>query len=221
MEEARRLLQARNDTESQPHFNLALARVYMNGADPKLGTRTWQEVMEHILEKKSGETHRRWEVAIKDKNFDFIRNLPVAETIKTTQPNSFGEFLKCGTARRDQRTVCYAAQASGRPRPPLDPACSAAQTARSSRAVISIVPQERWASVCGSAAALRCGFVALDTPLRLRSTFPAADRRPKPQRDLSHAIRDNLAFRSIDSHMREPNAAFGSSNLHSIFPASH
>src|SRR5882724_5737199 len=40
-EEARRLLQARNDTESQPHFNLALARVYMNGADPKLGTRTF------------------------------------------------------------------------------------------------------------------------------------------------------------------------------------
>src|SRR6266446_740703 len=50
--EAQGLLQARNDTESQPHFNLALARVYMNGADPKLGTRTWQEVMEHILTKK-------------------------------------------------------------------------------------------------------------------------------------------------------------------------
>ena len=34
--EAERLLQAHNDTESQPHFNLALARVYINGADPKL-----------------------------------------------------------------------------------------------------------------------------------------------------------------------------------------
>ena len=48
-DEARRLLQGHNEAESQPHFNLALARVYMNGADPKLGTRTWQEVMEHIL----------------------------------------------------------------------------------------------------------------------------------------------------------------------------
>ena len=38
--EAQRLLQARNDSENQPHFNLALARVYMNGSDPKLGTRT-------------------------------------------------------------------------------------------------------------------------------------------------------------------------------------
>jgi hypothetical protein len=41
-DEAQRLLAAHNDTEAQPHFNLALARVYMNGADPKLGTRTWQ-----------------------------------------------------------------------------------------------------------------------------------------------------------------------------------
>ena len=67
--EAQRLLQARNDSESQPHFNLALARVYMNGSDPKLGTRTWQEVMEQIVERKTDETRRRWDVAIKDKNF--------------------------------------------------------------------------------------------------------------------------------------------------------
>jgi hypothetical protein len=87
--EAQRLLQAYNDTENQPHFNLALARVYMNGADSKLGTRTWQEVMKHILEKKTGETHRRWEVAIKDKNFDCIRNLPVAET----RPEHFDRAL--------------------------------------------------------------------------------------------------------------------------------
>jgi hypothetical protein len=51
-DEAQRLLQARNDAASQPHFNLALARVYINGADPRLGTRTWQEVMDHIVERK-------------------------------------------------------------------------------------------------------------------------------------------------------------------------
>ncbi len=78
--EAQRLLQARNESESQPHFNLSLARVYLNGADPKLATRTWQEVMEHIVAKKTDETRRRWEVAIKDKNFDCIRKLVVAET---------------------------------------------------------------------------------------------------------------------------------------------
>lgn len=90
LEEARRLLQAQNDVERQPHFNLALARVYMNGVDPKLGTRTWQEVMEHILEKKTGETQRRWRVAIRDKNFECIRNRAVAET----RPEHFDQALE-------------------------------------------------------------------------------------------------------------------------------
>ena len=57
--EAQRILQAHNESEVQPHFNLSLARVYMNGADPKLGTRTWQEVMEHIVAKKTDATRVR------------------------------------------------------------------------------------------------------------------------------------------------------------------
>jgi hypothetical protein len=91
-DEAQRLLAAHNDTEAQPHFNRALARVYMNGADPKLGTRTWQEVMEHIVAKKTDETRRRWEVAIKDNNFDCIRHLAVAET----RPEHFDRALADG-----------------------------------------------------------------------------------------------------------------------------
>jgi integrase len=90
--EAERLLQAHNETKTQPQFNLALARVYINGADPKLGTRTWQEVMEHIVAKKTDETRRRWEVAIKDVNFDSIRHLPVAET----RPEHFDRALADG-----------------------------------------------------------------------------------------------------------------------------
>jgi hypothetical protein len=43
--EAEPLLHAYNESESQPHLNIALARVYMNGADPKLITRTWPEVI--------------------------------------------------------------------------------------------------------------------------------------------------------------------------------
>jgi len=44
------------------------------------------------------------------------------------------------------------------------------------------MPQWRQASVCGSAAALRSGYVSQFAPLRLRSTFPLADHRPKPRR---------------------------------------
>jgi hypothetical protein len=90
--EAQRILQAHNESESQPHFNLSLARVYLNGADPKLATRTWQEVMENIVAKKTDETRRRWEVAIKDRNFDCIRNLRVAET----RPEHFDRALVDG-----------------------------------------------------------------------------------------------------------------------------
>ena len=59
--EAQRILQAHNESECQPHFNLSLARVYLNGADPKLATRTWQEVMENIVSKKMDETRLRWD----------------------------------------------------------------------------------------------------------------------------------------------------------------
>ena len=48
--------------------------------------------MEHIIAKKTDETRRRWDVAIKDKNFDCIRNLPVAET----RPEHFDRALDDG-----------------------------------------------------------------------------------------------------------------------------
>jgi integrase len=69
-----------NETERQPGISLGLARVYLNATDPKLATRTWQDVMEDIVAKKKDETRRRWDVAIKDGNFDCLRKLRVAET---------------------------------------------------------------------------------------------------------------------------------------------
>ena len=78
--EAVQKVNAMNETERQPGISLGLARVYLNATDPKLATRTWQEVMENIVGKKTDETKHRWETAIKDKNLDCIRNLHVAET---------------------------------------------------------------------------------------------------------------------------------------------
>src|SRR5580765_6500699 len=78
--EADKKVNAMNETERVPSISLGLARVYLNATDPKLATRTWQEVMEHVVAKKTDETRRRWDVAIKDDNFNRIRNLKVAET---------------------------------------------------------------------------------------------------------------------------------------------
>jgi len=90
--EAEQKVNAMNETERQPGISLGLARVYLNATDPKLATRTWQEVMKHIVEKKTDETRRRWEVAIKDRNFDCIRKLAVAET----RPEHFDRALADG-----------------------------------------------------------------------------------------------------------------------------
>jgi hypothetical protein len=48
--------------------------------------------MDHIVQRKTDETRRRWEVAIKDKNLDCIRNLTVVET----RPDQFDRALADG-----------------------------------------------------------------------------------------------------------------------------
>jgi len=90
--EAVQKVNAMNETERQPSISLGLARVYLNATDPKLATRTWQEVMDHLVAKKKDDTRLRWDTAIKDKNFDSIRRLRVAET----RPEHFDRALADG-----------------------------------------------------------------------------------------------------------------------------
>jgi hypothetical protein len=90
--EAVQKVNAMNETKRQPGINLGLARVYLNATDPKLATRTWQDVMNDILTKKSDDTLKRWQTAIKDRNFDCIRNLHVCET----RPEHFDRALADG-----------------------------------------------------------------------------------------------------------------------------
>jgi len=67
-------------------------------------------------------------------------------------------------------------QAWRSPRFPCDDACSASQKSRSSQAAIDW-PQQRRASVCGSAAALRSGYVPAVSPPALHfPRSPPADR---------------------------------------------
>ena len=79
---AQRLLYAKNEAFRTPTsaINLQIARAYLTAADPKLITRTWQEVMEQVVSEKTGETLRRWTTAIHDENFAGLRDLPLLET---------------------------------------------------------------------------------------------------------------------------------------------
>jgi integrase len=90
--EADQKVNAMNEAERQPGISLGLAKVYLNATDPKLASRTWQDVMGHIVASKTDETRRRWDVAIKDKNLDRIRNVKVAET----RPEHFDRALADG-----------------------------------------------------------------------------------------------------------------------------
>ncbi len=78
--EAQRLFHAKNETAHLPAFNLKMARVYLQAADPKAITRTWQYVMDEILRMKQGDTHRRWLVETKRQAYDPIRNKLLVET---------------------------------------------------------------------------------------------------------------------------------------------
>lgn len=78
--EASRLLLARNEAHRQPAINVQIARAYLTASDPKLITRTWQEVMEALVALKQGTNRFRWERAIDDRSFDGIRRMALIET---------------------------------------------------------------------------------------------------------------------------------------------
>jgi integrase len=61
-------------------LNLHIARTYLTATDPEVAKRTWQVPMDEMTKTKTGSTRVRHEVAMKDKAFDLIRNLPILET---------------------------------------------------------------------------------------------------------------------------------------------
>ena len=79
--DASRLLMAMNEAGKQPAMNLSLARVYLRHSDPMVSVRTWQHVLDEIIQIKSGPTQARWKSAAKDKAFDLIRHRVLIETL--------------------------------------------------------------------------------------------------------------------------------------------
>ena len=78
--EAKRLLHAKNETEHLPSFNLKMARVYLQAADPKAVTRTWQYVMDQIVASKQGDTQHRWRTQTRSEAYDGLRDVLLVET---------------------------------------------------------------------------------------------------------------------------------------------
>jgi integrase len=78
--EAERLVSARNAAVQTPELNRQLSQIYASADDPEAPKRTWRVAMDEITKGKTGSTRRRYEIAMKDRAFDIIRDLPILQT---------------------------------------------------------------------------------------------------------------------------------------------
>lgn len=79
-EEAKRVIEAKNNAARQPALNVTIARAYLVGADPKLLERTWAFVMEEFCSVGKESTRIRRRRAIRSRAFVSIRNKKLIET---------------------------------------------------------------------------------------------------------------------------------------------
>ena len=79
-DDAAEIIAAKNQAVRQPILNLQIAKAYLAGSDPTIGTRTWRTAVTALIETKAGENRERWERAIKDKAIVPMLDLVVVET---------------------------------------------------------------------------------------------------------------------------------------------
>ena len=79
-DEARQIIQAKNQAERQPVLNLQIAKAYLAGTDSGISQRTWQHALEALTASKRGANQLRWQRATNDKVYDLIRHRVIIET---------------------------------------------------------------------------------------------------------------------------------------------
>jgi integrase len=79
-EEARQIVQAKNQSERQPVLNLQIAKAYLAGTDNGIATRTWQNAIEALTNTKHGANQHRWRTAARDKAFGPLLPRVIIET---------------------------------------------------------------------------------------------------------------------------------------------
>ena len=92
-DDARQVIEAKNNSERQPVLNLQIAKAYLAGSDNGITTRTWQHAIEALTNTKQGANQHRWKTAAKDKAF--ITLLP--QVIIETKGETILKVLQMGT----------------------------------------------------------------------------------------------------------------------------
>jgi integrase len=91
--EAKRLVQHQNEALLNPTINRKIGLAYLGAADLQLTKRTWDDVMQDVIQDKSGATRHRWETALKDPALHFLK----PKVVVTTLPEDFLAVLRAGT----------------------------------------------------------------------------------------------------------------------------
>ncbi len=65
-DEARQIVEAKNNSVRQPVLNLQIAKAYLAGSDNGIATRTWQSALESLTNTKQGANQDRWRTVAKD-----------------------------------------------------------------------------------------------------------------------------------------------------------
>src|SRR5208282_1784346 len=79
-DEARQIVEAKNNSERQPVLNLQIAKAYLAGTDNGIATRTWQEALDSLISTKQGANQHRWQVAARDKALAPLLSRIIIET---------------------------------------------------------------------------------------------------------------------------------------------
>ena len=79
-DEARQIIEAKNQAQRQPVLNLQIAKAYLAGTDSGIAQRTWQQALDALTASKHGANQERWRRAGRDNAFDLIRHRVIIET---------------------------------------------------------------------------------------------------------------------------------------------
>src|ERR1035438_175509 len=79
-DEARQIIEAKNQSERQPVLNLQIAKAYLAGTDNGIATRTWQQALESLTSTKQGANQHRWRTVVRDKAFAPLLARVIIET---------------------------------------------------------------------------------------------------------------------------------------------
>ena len=79
-DEARQIVEAKNQAERQPVLNLQIAKAYLAGTDNGIATRTWQNALDSLISSKEGANQHRWRTVARDKALAPLLSRIIIET---------------------------------------------------------------------------------------------------------------------------------------------